>query len=679
MKQVLALSLAVAVALAGCVSDDESVPPVPPSSATFKALFVPAGGVFPFPNDLFFSGSADGTVNIPVQDPTDVSDYLVAINALDGFSTTAPIVVPFNAAIDAATITAATVRMVNVTNPAAPVPLTFGTHFTAAVSAAVDGTNQLMITPVAPLVAKGRYAIIVTRGVQSGGVGAIADDSMQLLLDIHTSGSPPPAQLATLYGAIDPALDLANALGVTDANIAVVATFATQSTSDVMQQVATAVTAAPAPQAIPGNGGSFLTFVDTNKVLLDPGNANPGIVSVADIYAGFISIPYYQSRTNILGGRWLTGTGAEVTRYTAAGAVLPAVTETLRFPILVSVPNAGSSCGAKPVAGWPVVLFQHGITQNRTNLIPLAQAAAGDGTPVGPCFAIVAVDHALHGLPTGHPLHASVFSTAFGTTIHEPTFGADVSNNATRAPGADGTPDASGQNYINLSSLLTSRDNLRQSVVNLVRTVKTIPSLDYTGDLAGDFDGSRIHFTGHSLGAIVGTTFLGVDANTQAATLAMPGGTIARLLRDSPTFSVSINNGLAANGVVAGTQLYEQFMQAAQTVVDSGDPINFAAAANAGHAIHLIQVVGTSAATQDQVVPNSATARLIAALGLAKRTAAGVNAPDGYVNFTAGNHSSFLDPTASVPALIEMQTQFANFMGSNGAAIVITNTAVIEP
>jgi dienelactone hydrolase len=381
-------------------------------------------------------------------------------------------------------------------------------------------------------------------------------------------------------------------------------------------------------------------------------------------------VPYYQSRTNILTGRWLTGTGAEVTRYTALAGAPPAATETMNVPILVSVPNAGSpSGGTPPGAGWPVVLFQHGITQNRTNLLPLAQAAANAG------FAVVAVDHPLHGLPPAHPLRIAVP----GVTITEPTFDADVSNNATRAPGADGTVDASGQNYINLSSLLTSRDNLRQTVAHLIRVVKTIPTLDVDANLDGDFDASRIHFAGHSLGGITGTTFLGVNTDTQAATLAMPGGTIARLLRDSPTFSVSINAGLAANGVVNGTQLYEQFMQAAQTVVDSGDPINFAAAANANHAIHLIQVVGTSAATQDQVVPNSATARLIAALGLAKRSAVGANGPDGYVNFTAGDHSSILNPAASAAATVEMQTQFANFMGSNGAAIVITNAAVIEP
>lgn len=667
----LALPVMLSIGLLGCVSEDESVPPVPPVNSTFKAMFVPAGGIMPFPNDLFFSGTVDGTLNIPVADPNDVSDYLVAMNAQDGYSTTAPLFIPFNDTLDPATVSNADVIIFNSTTPGALVP---GTDYSVSVSAAVDGGNNLQVTILRPLAPKSRFVVVVPRTVSNlAGDVAAPDDTFQAILDCHGEGATPnctpPASLTTLMAALDPALDAASGLlGVPDANNLITFTFLTQSTTDVMAQVNAATVAAAAPNAVPGNGGSFLTLVGTNKSLLDPTSANPAILNVANVYAGFVAVPYYSSRTNLMTGRWLTATGADVTRYTALAGAPPAATETLNVPMLVSVPSV---CGAKPGAGWPVVLFQHGITQNRTNLLPLAQPAAGA------CFAVVAIDHPLHGLPPGHPLRITV-PTA---TITEPTFDADASNNTTRAPGADGIVDASGQNYINLSSLLTSRDNLRQTAANLIRVAKSIPTFDYDGDLAGDFDGSRIHFAGHSLGAITGTTFLGVNTDVQAATLAMPGGTIARLLRDSPTFSVSINAGLAANGVVAGTQLYEQFMQAAQTAVDAGDPINFAAAANANHSIHLIQVVGNGGANlPDQVVPNSATARLIAALGIAKRSANGANAGDGYVNFTAGDHSSILNPAASLAATVEMQTEFANFMGSNGAAIVInTGSGVIEP
>ena len=630
-------------------------------------MFVPAGGIFPFPNDLFLSGSLDGTLNIAVSDPTDYGDYLVAMNDLDGWSTTAPIFVPFNGTLDSASITAASVKVFNVTNPAAPVPLTFGTAFTATVSPALDGTSQLMITPVAPLTPKNRYAFVISRGITSGGTAAVADTTMQALLDVHTAGVAPPASLAALYttAGLGNVMTLANAFGVPDANIAVVFTVSTQSTTDTLAKVNTDVTA-----------GVIATIgaAGTNKSLLDPGNTNVGIVNVATIYGGFMAVPEYSSRTEVLTGRWQTALGTPVTRYTVAGGAGPAATETINVPILISIPNAGSpSGGVKPGAGWPVVVFSHGITGDRSNMIALAQAYANAG------YAIVAVDHSLHGLAVGHPLRA--FNTLVpSTTIHEQTFDADVTNNTTSAVGSDGVVDASGQNYINLSQLLTFRANVMQSVANQIQLIKSLPNLSYDGVAGGDFDTSRMHFTGMSLGAITGTVTLGVNTNVQVATLNVPGGPWIDIARNSATFAPRVNAGLAAAGVSTGTQLYEQFMQAAQTVADAADPINFAALANANHAIQLHQVVGTSAATADQVVPNSATARLITALGLAKRsTVAAFANTEGYVNFTAGGHSSLLSPTASLAVTIEMQTETATWMGANGAAFTIADGTVVQP
>ena len=63
--------------------------------------FDPANSVIPFPNDLLFKDTLDGTLNIPVADAADLSDPQVAMNALDGFSTVAPMSTGFLGAIDA--------------------------------------------------------------------------------------------------------------------------------------------------------------------------------------------------------------------------------------------------------------------------------------------------------------------------------------------------------------------------------------------------------------------------------------------------------------------------------------------------------------------------------------------------------------------------------------------------
>src|SRR3546814_3514032 len=57
------------------------------------------------------------------------------------------------------------------------------------------------------------------------------------------------------------------------------------------------------------------------------------------------------------------------------------------------------------------------------------------------------------------------------------------------------------------------------------------------------FDGANIRYVGHSLGAITMAAFLGVDTDTGAAVLAMPGGGIARLLDGSAAFGPRIAAG----------------------------------------------------------------------------------------------------------------------------------------
>ncbi len=109
------------------------------------STFDPTNSIVPFPDDLLFQGTTDGTLNIPVADPNDLSDPQVALNALDGFSTNAPITTGFAGAIDPASVTASSVRMFEVSLsstpggavvnlPTAPAELTFGVDFYATVS-----------------------------------------------------------------------------------------------------------------------------------------------------------------------------------------------------------------------------------------------------------------------------------------------------------------------------------------------------------------------------------------------------------------------------------------------------------------------------------------------------------------------------------------------------------------
>ena len=216
---------------------------------------------------------------------------------------------------------------------------------------------------------------------------------------------------------------------------------------------------------------------------------------------------------------------------------------------------------------------------------------------------MVAIDLPLHGVTsTADPLYAGAANPLYAglglpTTRQsiERTFDLDVENNTTGAPGPDGKIDPSGSHFINLTSLLTARDNLREGAADLITFERSIAnSTVANAGNAKPFAAAPTHYLGHSLGAIVGGVFMALIPSTEVSTasLASPGGNITQLLLNSPTFAPVINAGLEAQGLQPGTTLYAQFFRDAQTAVDSGDPINFIAQSTALHPIHLLQVIG---------------------------------------------------------------------------------------
>jgi pimeloyl-ACP methyl ester carboxylesterase len=248
---------------------------------------------------------------------------------------------------------------------------------------------------------------------------------------------------------------------------------------------------------------------------------------------------------------------------------LPVKTSTQTIPLILTLPNAASG-KTKPAGGWPLVIFQHGITRNRTDMFAIAGTLAAQG------FAVVAIDLPLHGLTsTSNPFY--IGNTPFAALgAHERTFDLDLANNATGAPGPDGTIDSSGSYFINLTSLLTSRDNLRQGVADLLQ-------LSHAASTLPNVDGAHVSFVGQSLGSIVGTMFLAVDPSVKTGVINVPGGGIARLLDASPAFGPRIHAGLAAAGLQQGTPAYDAYFAATQTVIDAGDPINYAFATTGKH------------------------------------------------------------------------------------------------
>ena len=694
-RRVAALLVLVAP-LAACVSGSESTTPSPNPNAAFTARFAPLDGIMPFPNDLYFNGSKTGTLNIPGSALVPQNAPLLELNHLDGFGTQSDISIYFTQPVDATTLAtgvvvlqvtsdATTKAVTGVTKPLIP-----GTDYSIGLSPGLDSGGEIVtIKPLHPLVAStvtggttpkpATYLVIVTTGVKSSAGTAVApssDYSTVVAADVPAL-SPTPNPLKINMAATDPLfpvaeftlgqLAVAAAAGVTPDKVAVTFSFSTAYLGVTLGDISATATASTGAVAATG---------------LNTHNLEAALPGIADVYAGVVTIPYYLSvpsagnPTAALTGYWH---GSVHGGDTSVLDPLPKATSNQTIPVLVTVPNANAGCGATPAGGWPVVIFQHGITQNRTNVIAVADALAQA------CFAAVAIDLPLHGITdtstdvATNPFYQNQLfkgTPAAALMTGERTFNMDLENNTTLAAGSDGQVDSSGAWFINLTSTVTSRDNLREAAADLISLTRTIQA----GGIAGaPLNGAHIAFVGHSLGAIVGSTYLAVDPTAIAGVLGMPGGHIAELLRNSAEFGPIIDGQLAANGLVKGSQSYYDFYSEAQAMVEDGDPANYFTFTVAQHPVHIIEVVGDGTASNppDQVVPNIATDALIGQTNITTPVSAlGLNAiaagAPTLAQFTAGDHGSLLDPTPPTTAqaavylavTTEMQKEMANLVGS---------------
>ncbi len=639
-------------------------------SSNFQAEFDPANQIIPFPNNLLFSNTQDGTINITVADETDFSNPQVALNALDGFSTTAPITASFSQPINADTaILGDTVRIFEVSTDPATGAVTGVVSELAAntVAVAVAGAEKdtMVILPVSPLTESTTYLVVLTKGISNtADPASAADKSISYYL---TSGD---TELTGALAALEPVRQLtatfeaaAVSQGVTKSDIVLSWTFTTQSITPVMDAV---VAKSAAGNVVVGPQGT-------------PTSAfNPALTGAAEVFFGALTVPYYQTAPTAenpalgVNGFWKAENGGFVTRFNP----IPVATSDQTIPLLITVPSIEDLL--PPPDGWPVAIYQHGITRDRSDMLAVAESLAAGG------IAVIAIDSPMHGITDKQsPLYAgSDALKALGA--NERTFDLDLANNETRAPGPDGIIDSSGTHFYNLSNLLNARDNLRQAISDLATLRKSIAGIT-TISLNAD----QVSFVGHSLGGIMGAVFLANDDVVGPATLAMPGAGLSRLLANSPSFGPIINAGLADQGAPEGSVEYESFLTVAQTVIDSGDPVNFSKTAAAKHPIHLLEVVGGSAGSlSDQVIPNavltaplSGTEPMIRLMGLdtlVATTGDGSAPVSGVVKFISGDHGSIISPTADPLVTQEMQTEMVKFLASRGTIIEINNTSVID-
>ena len=677
LKRIPLVLIASLALLAGCGVKSSNPPPSPSPNAGFHANFYlsTSGLQLPFPNDLTLSpppsssNSSDGTVNLPVPDPTDYSNPLVAINALDGFSSTAPITEQFSKPIDPSTLPGNVYVFSVTTDPQQGYAvvgvnglLTEGTDYTLSLSAA--DPSVLEITPTGTLGADQSFMVVLTNGIKdtSGDPAQASPQFAELKKDIAsgtTPSDPTLAQVAPLFAAMLGAAQQAG--GINPADVSMIWTLSTQSEGDVLAAIA----ASAAPGAI-----AFQDLGHTTSYF------NSQLQGYAEVFVGKLTLPYYSGIPTAnnplppLTHFWTGKNGGFLTRYNTEAAP----TGTVSVPVIMTIPAQGSPYfqqgGTYPANGWPVAIFQHGITRDRLDDLAVADTFAQFGV------ATIAIDLPLHGVTkSSNPFYQNqlVAQTDPNLVTGERTF--NLPTGLDTNPPAPGTSIApSGTYFINLGYLLTSRDNLRESVADLLHLTETLPTAQFTtmnngAPTSETFNAMDTYYSSLSLGSIVGIPYLaevpkipgyGTSIDVRSATLSEPGGKIAYLLETSPTFGPEIRQGLEQEGLTPGTLPYEYFFQWAQTAVDSGDPLNYASQAASNIPINMTEVVGDSSNPPDQVVPNWTEDLLINAMGLTQygQSTIDTNGIRGVVKFTAGSHGSIIDPgTTSASATVTQQMQ----------------------
>ncbi len=405
----------------------------------------------------------------------------------------------------------------------------------------------------------------------------------------------------------------------------------------------------------------------TNFFLVDPAvDINLAFQGVpANVFQGEITLPSYQplptggDGSTIATGSWTAdtaiGAAIDFAKEQPPGTTPPSDKITYRYPfpakqadvtvpLLAVLPNAALLGTTKPPEGWPVIIYVHGITTDRSSALPIASAMATACaiSPAAPCFATIAIDQPLHGVaPSGstvpglfsvndpdNPPQSNITGKTPSAALTERHFNftADVQANPIPMDYA-AEIGSSGSLFINLSSFTTVRSNLQQMVLDLLNLNASLATMDIDGNgAADDIDESRVYFVGHSLGAVNGVPFIAVNNDDavqasafsslpqiQTAALLNTGGGVVRLLANSPDLAPRIMQGLAgaSEELTQGRSGLETYFNVFQGVIDSADVMNFAASlsdSDSSTGILLTEIVGDGTADNppDQPIPNAA-------------------------------------------------------------------------
>lgn len=246
----------------------------------------------------------------------------------------------------------------------------------------------------------------------------------------------------------------------------------------------------------------------------------------------------------------------------------PAKVGTYTLPVTISLPGAGDA------GPYPVMFHGHGLGGDRGESHGVANTVAPEGV------AVIAIDAPRHG---DHPLAP----TQELRQVLE-FFGISLQTQA--------------------MDVLVLRDDFRLGALERVQLLEALKDgFDATGDAQGDLDPTRMAYSGHSLGGVMGPQLLALAPELQAGFLSVPGGRVSAIVHRSRTFAVLVA-AMAPPGVDPTD--VDRFFPLLQTAIERTDPLVWAAKAAEGRDILAQQVL------DDSIIPDETTMALGRALGL---------------------------------------------------------------
>ncbi len=334
------------------------------------------------------------------------------------------------------------------------------------------------------------------------------------------------------------------------------------------------------------------------------------------VYEGTITLPYYlavpeEDGSVIQSENW---TSADFSSSELL-ADAPSDRVTYRFPfakktadttvpLVIAAPDTDNGgfntlAGPAPADGYPVIIYQHAATQDRSAILTMATAAgltcASPDNPSASCFVTIGIDQPLHGIfdrikegtaenpepedgavglnpiseqkdtygvgsnPDQVPFDAT--ERHFGFTVGPDRNAVTPSELAAPKAVADDGGPASGSLFLNFTNYANTRDNMRQGAMDLLNLNASLDNIqaaitacfDAPGDACPsdlNIDTSQVYFMTHSLSGMGGAAFhhvnnaaIAADAGTslkpvEASIFFNTGGQFTRVAENSKTIAV---------------------------------------------------------------------------------------------------------------------------------------------